>query len=210
MRRLLLLLSMLGCVHTMQLVPSGPTMANGEGIEVRVGERQWSGSPGDLATLVTPLYVRVHNGSDQPVQIAYRNLTLDTNGMQASAIPPFHIQRAAGAPTELAATAYTHDSFLLYSPYANFYPAAPLWGEPWDFDPVYYDRMYGVWAPSLPTRDMLRLALPEGVLQPGGTAAGFLYFKTPSDPGQAAFSLELVQARTGEPLGEVSIPMTLK
>jgi hypothetical protein len=57
---------------------------------------------------------------------------------------------------------------------------------------------------------MLKLALPEGVLQPGGSAAGFLYFHTPQQAGPAQFTMEIVQATTREPLGTIAIPMTLR
>jgi hypothetical protein len=201
----------IGCVHALSLVPAGETNAQSAGVAVQVGAKQWSGEPIDLPSIVTPLYVSVHNASDQPVRLRYRDLSLASGGMQASAIPPFRIQRPEGSAMALPETAFASDGFFLYSPYATFYPQAPIWaGGPWDFDPAFYDRLYGTWQPSLPTKDMLRMALPEGVLQPGGSASGFLYFQTPQQAGAAQFTIEIVQAKTREPLGTIAIPMTLR
>jgi hypothetical protein len=52
--------------------------------------------------------------------------------------------------------------------------------------------------------------LPEGVLQPGGSAAGFLYFNHLQEKGPVVFTAEIVAADTREPLGTVRIPMVLQ
>jgi len=77
-------------------------------------------------------------------------------------------------------------------------------------NPWFYDQYYGTWEPSLPTRDMLQQALPEGVLQPGGTAAGFLYFHRLRDNGPVTFSAELVNPNSRETIASVEIPMVLQ
>jgi hypothetical protein len=122
MRKLLLLTLAIGCVHSLQLVPAGATDVQSAGVTVQAGTKQWSGEPIDLPSLVTPLYVSVHNASDQPVRLRYRDLSLASGGMQASAIPPFRIQRPAGPATAMPETAFASDGFFLYSPYATFYP----------------------------------------------------------------------------------------
>jgi hypothetical protein len=75
---------------------------------------------------------------------------------------------------------------------------------------VFYDQYYATWKPALPTRDMLQQALPEGVLQPGGSAAGFLYFNHLQEKGPVVFTAEIVAADTRQPLGTVRIPMVLQ
>ena len=57
---------------------------------------------------------------------------------------------------------------------------------------------------------MLQQALPEGVLQPGGTAAGFLYFHRLRDNGPVRFSAELVNPNSRETIASVEIPMVLQ
>jgi hypothetical protein len=54
---------------------------------------------------------------------------------------------------------------------------------------------------------MLEQALPEGTLQDGGTVSGFLYFQGVAEREKlATLKAQLVDARTGEPFGELSIP----
>ena len=60
---------------------------------------------------------------------------------------------------------------------ARFYRGVLPWHGAFPYDPVYYNRWYGAWPSSLPNEELLRQGLPEGVLQPGGRVAGFLYFK---------------------------------
>jgi hypothetical protein len=220
MRASLLLLLLIACVHAPQLVPApgaprDPTSpdaaaATVAGVEVSAGGKRWSGEPPDLDSLVTPLYVRVRNGSAVPVRIRYGDFTVTArSGLQTSAIPPFQIQRP-GTEVVTLAPAFTSDRFFLYERYRRFYPGYPLWEGPWDFDPAFYDQSYATWKPSLPTKDMLQQALPEGVLQPGGSAAGFLYFNQLQDKGPVVFAAEIVAAGTREPLGAARIPMVLQ
>jgi hypothetical protein len=123
MRRLLFAALAIGCVHTLQLVPAGQTSSSAAGVEVQAGAKQWSGSPPDLPALLTPLYVTVRNQGDQPIRLRYRDLSLEAGGMQATALPPFKLQRP-GSPTSTVEV-FPSENFFLYSPYAQFYPAAP-------------------------------------------------------------------------------------
>lgn len=212
-------LLLVGCSHVPQLVPApgaprdpsrpSAAMVQVAGVEISVGGQSWSGSPSDLPTIVTPLYVRIHSGSSVPIQLRYNQFWISSQGLQAPAIPPFQIQRP-GTATIALAPAYPADQFFLYPPYAGFYPGMPLWAGPWDYDPLFYDEMYGTWRPSLPTRDMLQQALPEGVLQPGGHAAGFLYFHHLNEPGPTTFFAQLVQADTRQLIGVARVPMELR
>ena len=57
---------------------------------------------------------------------------------------------------------------------------------------------------------MLALALPEGVLPPGRTASGFVYFeRPPRGVREVTLTARLVDAG-GEPLGVVAIPLALR
>jgi hypothetical protein len=211
---------LIACAHAPRLVPApgAPRDPNSPdaaadavaGVEVSVGGKRWSGQPGDLESLVTPLYVRLRNGSPVAVRIRYGDFTVTgRSGLQTSAIPPFQIQRP-GMEVVTVAPAFSADRFFLYERYRTFYPGFPIWDGPWDFDPWFYEQHYATWQPSLPTRDMLQQALPEGVLQPGGSAAGFLYFHQLQEKGPVVFSADIVAAGTREPLGAVRIPMELQ
>jgi len=219
MKRLLLLLLAAGCAHQARLVPAadasrlpdGSAVASAAGVEVSVDSRTWSGSPRDLAAIVTPLFVSIRNDSPDPVRIRYRDLTLTgPSGLETAAIPPFQLQRPGSEGVAAVAPAYVPRRFLLYGRYRHFYPGLPVWGGPWDYDPLFYDRYYRTWEPSLPTPDMLQQALPEGVLQSGGEAAGFLYFHRLREAGPVTFSAEIVDAQSRALIGSVQIPMALQ
>jgi hypothetical protein len=63
----------------------------------------------------------------------------------------------------------------------------------------------------LPTQDMVKRALPEGRLENGGTIAGFLYFQGVADrERQVILQAQLMDANTGEGLGELSIPFYVR
>jgi hypothetical protein len=64
---------------------------------------------------------------------------------------------------------------------------------------------------ELPSREMLALALPEGVLEPGQRVAGFVYFeRVPRDVSVVRLTAPLVDARSGESLGVVGLPLRLR
>jgi hypothetical protein len=58
---------------------------------------------------------------------------------------------------------------------------------------------------------MVRQALPQGTLEPGGTVTGFLYFQDVSErEGSVTLQARLVDARTGEQFGTLSIPFGVR
>jgi hypothetical protein len=219
MKRFIFIVLALGCAHHAQLVPApgaqraqdGSVVASAAGVEVSVDSKRWSSYPRDLDDIVTPLYVSITNTSSAPVRIRYRDFTLTgPSGLESAAIPPFQLQRPGTEPLPAFAPAFVSRRFLLYAPYRHFYPGMPVWGGPWEVDPWFYDRSYRTWEPSLPTRDMLQQALPEGVLQPGGSVAGFLYFHHLRENGPVMFSAELIDADSRAMIGSVQIPMVLQ
>jgi hypothetical protein len=63
---------------------------------------------------------------------------------------------------------------------------------------------------KLPTPQMFDLLLPEGVVDNGGHAAGFLYFeKVDNDEKDIAFRADLADAASGRFFGTITIPFTL-
>jgi hypothetical protein len=96
---------------------------------------------------------------------------------------------------------------LWVAPYlAAYYPWSPAFAGSFVSDRWYYDRYRPVFRRvELPTGDMVPKALPEGVVDPGGRASGFLYFEEVGDVERADFIARLVDASTGARLGSVSI-----
>jgi len=208
-----------GCVHAVvlqpaapaQVVPGQPNVASAEagGIRVTVNGSPWRGAPNDLSDVVTPLLVTLENHSGAPVDVRYQDFSLGTpSGMQASALPPFHIQR----PGVAFASPYPYPSsgFFIGPPWAGLYPGFGAWGGPWDYDPFYYDSFFPAWQAPLPTKDMLQKALPEGVLQNGGRITGYVYFQHVQDLRRApevTFNATLVNAENHNQVASISIPL---
>ena len=66
------------------------------------------------------------------------------------------------------------------------------------------------WKERLPTKEMLRRAIREGVVADGHKIAGFVYFKK-IEPGMADVTLrvDLVDAVTTQPFDRIEIPLVL-
>jgi hypothetical protein len=217
-RRLLVLsIVVFACAHRpdFQPAPGAARVANQPraaqaseaGVRVIVNEEPWKGEPGNLPDFVTPLKVTIVNDSDAPVLIRYRDFQLTAEaGLQTNALPPFQIQRP-GVETVAVRPFFPSERFFLFGPYAAWYPQYPLWGGPFDYDPAWYDQSYR-WQPSLPTPDMLQKALPEGVLQPGGRATGYLYFNRLPGPGRVEFQAHFAEPDTQRRVADVDIPLT--
>jgi hypothetical protein len=90
-------------------------------------------------------------------------------------------------------------------PGLGFWPYA--WGPP---DWTYYDQYYPYLRQiHLPTRSMLRKAIPEGVVANGGRISGFLYFQKPDHKRTSdtiTFDATLVDAQTGQTFGQLAVP----
>lgn len=219
MRFLFVLVLASACVHTSRLFPAadaqraagdpGAAVASAAGVKVWVDPQRWRGEPSTLESLVTPLHVILENTSQVPILVRYRDFSLlGADGLMTSAIPPFQIQRPGQSGS--VAPAYGLRGFALLGPYGPFYPGMQLWGGPFDWDPGFYDQAYQ-WDPSLPTPDMLRQALPEGVLQPGGRAEGFLYFhRLRQGSGEVKFTEDVFAAESNQRVATLRIPLAVR
>lgn len=189
-----------------------------DGVNVLVQADEW---PGDVSVrnYVLPVRVVIENNSDAPVRLRYNEFALvGTDGTRYSAIPPFGVDGAIQEPelvdgyTPIGSPAFTYSGFEVAPYHAPMYPGMTAYGSPFTYDPVYYDRYYTYWERiELPTTRMLSLALPEGVIQPGGSVSGYLYFeKLDDDVERVRFRADLVAAGEGAMFGEVSIPFTVQ
>ncbi len=98
--------------------------------------------------------------------------------------------------------------FFVAAPYGPLFPGDPMWQGPFDYDWDYYWDYYREWPVQLPTRDMIRSALPEGVLGTPGSVSGFVYFSNlPPGEHQATLTMTLVDADTEVPFGTIRIPL---
>lgn len=64
---------------------------------------------------------------------------------------------------------------------------------------------------QLPTEAMVKVAMSEGVVAPGGETSGFLYFpRVFQTPQEIRFSTKLVDAHTNETFGGIVVPLSVK
>lgn len=138
-----------------------------------------------LARGAWPVRVTLRNDSGIPLRVGLSHFALtepDRDDVHHP-LPPFRMVEGLRQPT----VAPAHDplgpgvplgelsGFEVAPFYSPLYPAVPIAAEAVAFDPGYYRNRYGRPRGRL-TDEMLQLALPEGILHPGGTVSGFIYF----------------------------------
>jgi hypothetical protein len=215
---------------------TGAAIAEAEGVRLVADGDAWRGNPSDLERIVTPVQVRLENQSGRPLRIEYESFTLRGNSQfEYAALSPFELSEegtaAVGGSGPEGNVAMSLGMGVGVRSRWGWGPGAFGWGRPWGlgaFGSGWYDPWYGpgfydpFWGPSaswyarpppepLPTRDMLRKALPEGTLDPGGTLTGFIYFQNVSErEGSVTLQARLVDARTGEQFATLSIPFGVR
>lgn len=218
------LLALAGCLPETQLQPrpeaqtlageKEAAVAEHAGVRLVADGAAWKGHPGNLERRLTPVEVRLENLGDRPVRVRYIFFDL-VGGSQFkyAALPPLSLEEAEGSEPVCVAQ---NEPLNWGNTWGWRGPST--WRQPWWQSP-YYDPFYDPYYPRpfvrcdepLPTQDMLDQALPEGVLEPGGTIAGFLYFQGVSER-ERLITLEarLVDARTGEEFGKLNIPFEVR
>ncbi|MGB8296488.1 MAG: hypothetical protein WCG85_13760 [Polyangia bacterium] len=214
-------LALVGCAHSYRLVPTpgapatqGPGQAIGgenAGVRMVASAQLWNGDPPNLGEYVLPLWVEIENHSGKALWLRYSSLRLESPSdarVTLHAVPPFRMKGNAIVPIAAVRPEFHAKGFYV----------APLLGpsyiglnDPWEGpllepDLGYHVDHYVDWEERLPTGDMLRRAIPEGVVADGGRVSGFVYFQR-MKRGSAALTLQndLIDATTKQPFGRVEI-----
>ncbi len=179
--------------------------ATDAGVRLEARTKAWSGMPANLPLIFTPILVHVANNGTQPLMIRYSDFTLHRtdSGETWAAIPPFQIDKTVTVEQPY----YRNEGFEV-APYLRAYYPGWAWyqGFP-DFDLDYFNRYYPEFGTlRLPTPDMLAAALPEGVLRPGGTMTGYLYFQHMPDTHAPVLLQERLEAPGGQTFGRITLP----
>ncbi|MGM0575369.1 MAG: hypothetical protein ACQEXJ_06535 [Myxococcota bacterium] len=189
--------------------PGSGARASAAGVTVEARAGAWSGFPETLDE-VTPLLLAVANDGDVPVRVRYAEIGLATqDGVRLAALPPLALDEEQVEPVE--SVPYSWSGFYV-APYgAHYYPEHEAWAGGFLVDRVYYDTHYpALRRVDLPTPDMIRRALPEGVVEPGGRVMGFVYFQElPEGAEQATLTMDVVHAATGRTIDTVRIPFVV-
>lgn len=183
-----------------------------DGVRALLQTSAWPG-PTPIQQRLTPVRITLINEGDQPVAIRYREFALVTDrGERLPAIPPFEVRDSVEVPVVAYGPIYDPgfrwSGFHTAPWYGPVYPGISPWGGPFAWDPWYADTYGTYWLDlPLPSVDMLRLALPEGVLTPGGELDGWLYFPAiDGDVETVTFEADLVDATTNQLYGAIRIP----
>jgi hypothetical protein len=212
---LLLALTLAACAGRLHPAPTamvlpGPgasATATAGGVRLIASARAWQGFPRDLGQALIPLLITIDNERAEAVGVRYQDIALlSPDGWRLAALPPHAVQGTVTEP--VAALPYTvaqpYAFGGVYGPRA-WYPWG-RWGWPWYYDPgPVYARV------PLPTSDMLRLALAESTVPPGGRLQGFVYFERDVRKGTPLeLALTVTDPETREPLGVVRIPFVFE
>jgi hypothetical protein len=191
------------------MAPVGPgegTVASETGVRMVVRARAWQGDPETLESEMTPLFVEITNSSNHPLLVRYRDLQIHTNeGESFAALPPYDIDE--DVTERLAVYDYSYAGFRVAPYLANYYPRMHV-ADPYWWDGGYYDAFVPAYRRvRLPTQDMIRLALPEGVLEPGSKMSGFVYFEElDNDVTRVVLTTDLIDAKTRTRFGRIEVP----
>ena len=146
-------------------------MKTEEGVTVSVQASAWHGTPSDLDSYVTSLYVVIENDTNETLTFGYDDFVLfDENRTQYNALTPetvVKVLQAAYQGTYLYPSFYGSvfigSGFFYFSPY-YFFPFYPWWDYP-----GYY---------QVPLDDVFNQALMPGLVNPNANVQGFIYFTT--------------------------------
>lgn len=207
-----------GCAQEPVLIPdpASPTRISGttavekvKGVYVAASGDAWQGEEKVLEH-VTPVKININNNHGSLLKISYSLFSLrDMSGILYSALPPYSIKGSIQEP--VTASNYYCPGFYVAPYYAPFYPRLPGYRDPFYYDPFYYEHYYNCWKEiKLPTKEMLDEAIPEGVLENGAEASGFLYFQKIGKADHYTFEMDLMDAKSGERFGTISIPFIRK
>ena len=194
-----------GCAGRVEVPVVGPSV-NAGGVEVSAVANVWRGWPSELGRIVTPIRVRLANqGSDAVrVDVTKFALVLPEGGRLAATLPA-DVQAVVVEPPPAALP----QAGLALGPTRD--RSGPGWalnepGPDLRVDPsLEPDRMW-----QLPSADMLEQALPEGVLQPGQSVSGFVYYqRAPREAREVTLTWPVVDT-AGAELGVATVPLTLR
>lgn len=177
----------------------------------------WQGRPARLDGVV-PLEVTIENGGSRPVTVRYNRFALITpGGERLAALPPFDLRAAESEVvpiTNPAPSSGEPAAGFEIAPYQKrFLERYPVFQGTFSEDMQYFESYHAeLRLQDLPSPDMMKAALPEGVLAPGGRISGFLYLQPPPATAESVvfeFSLAEVPGSTSS-FGRINIPFRIR
>lgn len=206
-----------------RVAPGGTiARASDAGVTITVDPDAWRGGV-RIENVVTPMRITIENKSDRKLRVSYADFALEAQADERfAALPPYDIHATVAGPapayrySPVDRLAFSHHGFQIAPFYHYMYPSLSVWdGHVFYFDPRYYGTHYPYWGRTrveLPTAEMLRYALPEGVLEEGGSVAGFLFFEhvdTDLTPPEVTFRAQVVDIVSDETITTLEVPFVI-
>ena len=161
--------------HKSTIGRSSLAVESRSGVTLTADGSVWHTSPKNLATELTPVWVTLHNDTGRSLRVQYDEFRLKgASGAIYIALAPYDVRTPRSRPVFEVQDGGDFDKFQVAPYLADFYPWLPVWNGPLPYGPSI--SSVG-WRAGLPTDSMLERALPEGVLENGGSVSGFLYFQ---------------------------------
>ncbi len=216
-----------GCAATLKpaadanLTPGGGATASAGGLDVVTMTPDFPGIV-DIESAVTPVKVNITNNGKETLLIRYSEFKLvAADGTTYQALPLYKIDTSVttslpGIYDPITSPGFLYRGFRVAPYYGGLYPGIPRFGGPFGFGRFGrygwggYDTAFGTGLArvQLPTPEMYRNVLPEGVLDPGGSLQGWLYFQhVDNRKGDITFDASVMSVQ-GQDLGSLSIPYT--
>jgi hypothetical protein len=198
---------------TAQLAAEAAPVGTDAGVRLVANLDDWRGLADRLPDELTPIKIRIVNRGDEPVSILYQALTLRGHkGRVYHAVPAIPLDHARLLErTGPIRPVFAASSFDVAARYRDAYPDLRVWPRHLKRDDSYYERAYERWSGHPPGRELCRMALPEGVLEPGGEITGYVYFENPTSSESAlALTAHLASGRDDRPVASIKIPLRVE
>jgi hypothetical protein len=166
------------------VVPNAPTAAYSEvdGVRCSANAGAWNERTGEIPSFVFPVKVRIKNDSGRPIRVRYEDFVLvGKKGQSYRPVPVLPIDPDERRRMPKLNPMYASSKFFVAPGFHDVYATLEPWTAPLQRDKSLYDRLFRRWGKKPLPLDVLRVALPEGVLDDGGILTGYLFFESPLD-----------------------------
>lgn len=211
-------LSASGCGHgalvpaaSAQVIAGAPKAAysenDGVGCSADVGA--WPERARQPPDEVVPVKVRIRNKSGQAIRLLADDFVLV--GKSGHRYRPIPVLPVAGGSLSPVNPIYGSTKFYVAPRFHDAYPTLEPWSARLSRDEAAYERQFRRWGKQRPTTEMIRMALPEGVLADGGLISGFVYFESPLDEeDRVTFQADFEQGEGSGTVASVEIPFRVR
>jgi hypothetical protein len=207
-----------GCGHgalvpapSAQVIAGAPKAAysenDGVGCSADVGA--WPERAKQPPVEVVPVKVRIRNNSGKAIRLLADDFVLV--GKSGHRYRPVPVLPLDGATRPRVNPTFASMKFYVAPRLSGAYPTLDPWATRLARDEAAYDRQFRRWGKEQPTTEMIRMALPEGVLDDGGLISGFVYFESPLDEeDRVTFQADFEQGDGSGTVASVEIPFRVR